>query len=570
MQYERNNHWHLINNIINNEYENKYYHAGIISPVDWHATSCEQYAGNAYDSDDQWFGIMLMLIMFMFSSPIIPLICADDSSMSPSQRMIMNQRRQSVQSALWWIQCEHGFTFRESISVTGTWVHGNHPELVIWAFQSLNHRHRSQMRTSLIPIRMIMNLNAMIPMIMNRIIRIMPWTIILFMPIIRIVSAAVIRSMLAMRMRTHVGWFSVHWAWLVRNTGQPAMLLMEPLNTVHSLVQDEWIMYMAVGRTRYSREANMKYFIGGGKLSWFQSAIIVSMKPANTARFSIMSLPHSFTDEHNALMKAHASMNDYIASMKSMFPYKDMLDDEILTQWLESCWHHNNMQDSALIPILATNMIHNGANEHETWEFLFNPITINMMLQCPSSIIMIITRNNTVLNGFMRLIRQLDENHIGFNDDVKLMLTATLYSTLTTNPDYNDGMIRLITLIPDACMMPFDCIPEHDNAFITAMRMQSIQHGSLTFDPVITACSDETIIIMFWMMRIMHAMYPGRIINLKHDYREHGIEPVVNSIMNAHDTTIGYPLEYRREIVRIALDDLPAFDTGDWLHMLSW
>lgn len=45
------------------------------------------------------------------------------------------------------------------------------------------------------------------------------------------------------------------------------MLLMEPLNTVHSLVQDEWIMYMADGRTRYSREANMKYFIGGGKLS---------------------------------------------------------------------------------------------------------------------------------------------------------------------------------------------------------------------------------------------------------------------------------------------------------------
>lgn len=31
MQYERNNHWHLINNIINHEYENKYYHAGIIS-----------------------------------------------------------------------------------------------------------------------------------------------------------------------------------------------------------------------------------------------------------------------------------------------------------------------------------------------------------------------------------------------------------------------------------------------------------------------------------------------------------------------------------------------------------
>ena len=25
-----------------------------------------------------------------------------------------------------------------------------------------------------------------------------------------------------------------------------AMLLMEPLNTVHSLVQDEWIMHMAV------------------------------------------------------------------------------------------------------------------------------------------------------------------------------------------------------------------------------------------------------------------------------------------------------------------------------------
>lgn len=72
------------------------------------------------------------------------------------------------------------------------------------------------------------------------------------------------------------------------------------------------------------------------------------------------------------------------------------------------------------------------------------------------------------------------------------------------------------------------------------------------------------------MLRIMHAMYPGRIINLEHDYREHGIEPVVNSIMNAHDTTIGYPLEYRREIVRIALDDLPAFNTGDWLHALSW
>lgn len=287
------------------------------------------------------------------------------------------------------------------------------------------------------------------------------------------------------------------------------------------------------------------------------------MKPANTARFSIMSLPRSFTDEHNALMKAHASMNDYITSMKSMFPYKNMLDDEILTQWLESCWHHNNMQDSALIPMLATNMIHNGAIEHETCEFLFNPITINMILQCPSSIIMTITRNNTILNGFMRLIRQLDENHIGFNDDLKLMLTATLYSTSTTNPDYNDDMIRLISLMPDACMMPFDCIPEHDNAFITTMRMQSIQHRSLTFNPAITAGSDETIIIMFWMLRIMHAMYPGRIINLEHDYREHGIEPVVNSIMNAHDTTIGYPLEYRREIVRIALDDLPAFNTGD-------
>lgn len=88
--------------------------------------------------------------------------------------------------------------------------------------------------------------------------------------------------------------------------------------------------------------------------------------------------------------------------------------------------------------------------------------------------------------------------------------------------------------------------------------MQSIQRRSLTFDPAITAGSDETIIIMFWMLRIMHTMYPGRIINLEHDYREHGIEPVVNSIMNAHDTTIGYPLEYRREIVRIALDDLPA------------
>ena len=53
MQHERNNHWHLINNIINHEYENKYYHAGIISPVDWHESSCEQYAGNACDSDDQ-------------------------------------------------------------------------------------------------------------------------------------------------------------------------------------------------------------------------------------------------------------------------------------------------------------------------------------------------------------------------------------------------------------------------------------------------------------------------------------------------------------------------------------
>lgn len=118
-------------------------------------------------------------------------------------------------------------------------------------------------------------------------------------------------------------------------------------------------------------------------------------------RFSIMSLPCSFMVEHNAFMKAHASMNDYITSMKNMFPYKDMLDDEILIQWLESCWHHDNMQDSALIPMLAMIMIHNGADEHETWEFLFNPITINMMLQCPSSIIMIITRNNTILNGFM-------------------------------------------------------------------------------------------------------------------------------------------------------------------------
>lgn len=289
------------------------------------------------------------------------------------------------------------------------------------------------------------------------------------------------------------------------------------------------------------------------------------MKPTNTMRFSIMSLPCSFTDEHNALMKAHASMNDYITGMKNMFPYKDMLDDEILTQWLESCWHHDNMQDSALIPMLAMNMIHNGADEHETLEFLFNPMTINMMLQCPSSIIMIITRNNTILNGFMRLIRRLDENHIGFNDGVRLMLDATLYSTSlystsATNHDYNDDMIRLIGFIPDACMMPFDCIPEHDNAFMTAMRMQSIQHGSLAFDPAITAGSDETIMIMFWMLRIMHALYPGRIINLEHDYLEHGIEPVVNSIMNAHDTTIGYPLEYRREIVRIALDDLPAFD----------
>lgn len=166
-------------------------------------------------------------------------------------------------------------------------------------------------------------------------------------------------------------------------------------------------------------------------------------------------------------------------------------------------------------------------------------------------------------HGRSSSLRQLDENHIGFNDDIKLMLTATLYSTSTTNPDYNDDMIRLISLMPDACLMPFDCIPEHDDAFITAMRMQSIQHSSLTFNPAITTGSDETIIIMFWMLRIMHAMYPGRIINLEHDYREHGIEPVVNSIMNAHDTTIGYPLEYRREIVRIALDDLPAFNTGD-------
>ena len=261
MQYERNNHWHLINNIINHEYENKYYHAGIISPVDWHESSCEQYAGNAYDSDDQWFGIMLMLIMLMFPSQIIPLICADDTSMSPSQRMIMNQRRQSVQSALWWIQCEHGFTFRESISVTVTCVHGNHPKLVIWAFQSLNHRYRNQMRTALIPIRMIMNsmrmnLNTMIPMIMNWIIRIMPWIIILFMPIIRIVLATV-QCWQCVWERTHVGWFSVHWAWLARNTGQLAMLLMEPLNTVHSLVQDEWIMHLAVGRTRHDREANI-------------------------------------------------------------------------------------------------------------------------------------------------------------------------------------------------------------------------------------------------------------------------------------------------------------------------
>lgn len=25
----------------------------INSPVDWHESNCEQYAGNAYDSDDQ-------------------------------------------------------------------------------------------------------------------------------------------------------------------------------------------------------------------------------------------------------------------------------------------------------------------------------------------------------------------------------------------------------------------------------------------------------------------------------------------------------------------------------------
>lgn len=56
----------------------------------------------------------------------------------------------------------------------------------------------------------------------NRIIRIMPWTIILFMLIIQIVSA-VICSMLAMRMRTHVGWFNVHWTWFARNTEQPAI-----------------------------------------------------------------------------------------------------------------------------------------------------------------------------------------------------------------------------------------------------------------------------------------------------------------------------------------------------------
>ena len=60
------------------------------------------------------------------------------------------------------------------------------------------------------------------------------------MLIIRIVSA-VICSMLAMRMVQRAldmigAKYRTTWA----------MLLMEPLNTVHSLVQDEWIMHMAV------------------------------------------------------------------------------------------------------------------------------------------------------------------------------------------------------------------------------------------------------------------------------------------------------------------------------------
>lgn len=51
-------------------------------------------------------------------------------------------------------------------------------------------------------------------------------------------------------------------------------------------------------------------------------------------------------------------MNDYITSMKIMFPYKNMLDDEILTQWLESCWHHNNMQGFRIDS--------NACNEHDS------------------------------------------------------------------------------------------------------------------------------------------------------------------------------------------------------------
>ena len=54
-------------------------HAGIISHADCHESSCEQYAGNALMIND--FGIMLMLIAFMPPSRIIPLICADNSSM---------------------------------------------------------------------------------------------------------------------------------------------------------------------------------------------------------------------------------------------------------------------------------------------------------------------------------------------------------------------------------------------------------------------------------------------------------------------------------------------------------
>lgn len=71
------------------------------------------------------------------------------------------------------------------------------------------------------------------------------------------------------------------------------------------------------------------------------------MKPANTARFSIMSLPRSFTDEHNALMKAHASMNDYITSMKIMFPYKNMLDD---VRFSLNGWNHAGIITICRIP----------------------------------------------------------------------------------------------------------------------------------------------------------------------------------------------------------------------------